>query len=46
MIDDTERGWAWTKALLSLKAKRIHLCGDARALDLVSNIVKLTKGTL
>lgn len=39
MIGDRERGSAWTKALLALKAKRIHLCGDERALGIVSKIV-------
>jgi len=28
MIGDSTRGWAWTKAVLGLKSKRIHLCGD------------------
>jgi ATP-dependent RNA helicase SUPV3L1/SUV3 len=46
MIGDNERGWSWTKAILSLKAKRIHLCGDERAIDLISNLVKMSGGTL
>jgi ATP-dependent RNA helicase SUPV3L1/SUV3 len=41
MIGNSERGWAWTKALLALKAKRIHLCGDERALGIVSRIVEI-----
>ena len=28
MIGDVERGWAWTRVILGIKAKRIHLCGD------------------
>lgn len=40
MIADEQRGQAWTKAILALKAKRIHLCGDERALGIVSKLVK------
>ena len=46
MIGDSERGWSWTKALLSTKAKRIHVCGDERAIGLVSKLVKQCGGTL
>jgi ATP-dependent RNA helicase SUPV3L1/SUV3 len=42
MIEDHERGWAWTKAILSTKAKRIHLCGDERALGIISKLVNIT----
>lgn len=28
MIADEQRGSAWTNALLGLKAKVIHICGD------------------
>lgn len=42
MIEDQERGWAWTKAILSTKARRIHLCGDERALGIVSKLVSIT----
>jgi ATP-dependent RNA helicase SUPV3L1/SUV3 len=27
MIANNERGWAWTRALLGLRAKEIHVCG-------------------
>jgi len=30
MMTDPERGHHWTNALLSLKAKEIHLCGSPR----------------
>ncbi|KAI7859278.1 P-loop containing nucleoside triphosphate hydrolase protein [Circinella umbellata] len=40
MIADTHRGWAWTQALLGLKAKEIHLCGEAAAVPLVQSICK------
>ncbi|KAI8136697.1 P-loop containing nucleoside triphosphate hydrolase protein [Fennellomyces sp. T-0311] len=38
MIADPLRGWAWTQALLGLKAKEIHLCGEASAVPLVKSI--------
>jgi ATP-dependent RNA helicase SUPV3L1/SUV3 len=38
MIADEDRGWAWTQALLGLKAKEIHLCGEASAVPLVKKI--------
>ena len=28
LIEDPERGYAWTNALLGLQAKEIHICGD------------------
>lgn len=28
MIGDQKRGWAWTQALLGVKAREVHLCGD------------------
>ena len=42
MIGDLGRGWAWTSAVLGLNANRIHLCGDERALHLVSQLLKIT----
>ena len=42
MIGSAERGWGWTKAILSTKAKRIHLCGDERALGIVSKLLEQT----
>lgn len=38
LISDPDRGWAWTQALLGLKAKEIHLCGEASAVPLVKKI--------
>ncbi|ORX60477.1 P-loop containing nucleoside triphosphate hydrolase protein [Hesseltinella vesiculosa] len=38
LIADADRGWAWTQALLGLKAKEIHLCGEASAVPLVKKI--------
>ncbi|KAG1446411.1 hypothetical protein G6F56_009579 [Rhizopus delemar] len=38
LISDPNRGWAWTQALLGLKAKEIHLCGEEAAVPLVQKI--------
>ncbi|KAF0973146.1 hypothetical protein FDP41_008353 [Naegleria fowleri] len=39
MIEDNQRGSAWTRALLGLKAREIHVCGDGSALEIVKNLV-------
>jgi len=39
MIGHKERGWAWTQALLGLKAKEIHLCGEERSVPLIKELV-------
>ncbi|KAI8355858.1 P-loop containing nucleoside triphosphate hydrolase protein [Mortierella sp. GBAus27b] len=38
MLADTERGWAWTHALLGLPAREIHLCGEPTVVELVKKI--------
>jgi ATP-dependent RNA helicase SUPV3L1/SUV3 len=38
MIGDKERGWAWTQALLGVRAKEVHLCGEERTVDLIKNL--------
>ncbi|KAJ2092229.1 RNA helicase [Coemansia sp. RSA 1813] len=38
MINDRQRGWAWTSALLGLRAEEIHLCGEPSAVPLVKRI--------
>lgn len=42
MISDPQRGWAWTRALINMRAPEIHLCGDGSVLNLVQDILKLT----
>ena len=42
MIEDTDRGYAWTNAILGLQAKDIHICGDERALKLLTSIIETT----
>lgn len=46
MITDTQRGWAWTRALVNVNANEVHLCGDHSVLDLVKKILELTGDTL
>ena len=40
MINDDRRGHNWTNALLGLKAKEIHLCGEEKALRLVISLIE------
>lgn len=40
MICDESRGAAWTKALLSLRCKEIHVCGGLEAKDIVQKIAR------
>lgn len=40
MIADESRGAAWTKALLGLRCKEIHVCGGWEAKDIVHKIAK------
>jgi ATP-dependent RNA helicase SUPV3L1/SUV3 len=46
MMSDPQRGWAWTRALVNIKADEVHLCGDHSVLDLVKQICELTGDTL
>ncbi|KAJ7970977.1 putative ATP-dependent RNA helicase, mitochondrial [Quillaja saponaria] len=38
MMADPTRGYAWTRALLGLKADEIHVCGDPSVLKMVRKI--------
>lgn len=38
MIGTKERGWAWTQALLGIKAKEVHLCGEERTVPLIREL--------
>ncbi|KAJ3220137.1 hypothetical protein HDU81_000192, partial [Chytriomyces hyalinus] len=46
LINDEERGWAWTQALLGLRAKEIHLCGEVTAVPLIKRICEVTGDTV
>lgn len=38
MIGDEVRGWAWTQALLGIKARELHLCGEERTVPLIREL--------
>ncbi|OLY85616.1 ATP-dependent RNA helicase SUV3L, mitochondrial [Smittium mucronatum] len=38
MIQDNQRGWAWTNAILGVNAKEIHLCGEETVVPLIKRI--------
>lgn len=40
MINDDQRGAAWTRALLGLKCKEIHICGAMNAKEVIVKILK------
>ncbi|KAM8924467.1 ATP-dependent RNA helicase SUPV3L1, mitochondrial [Pelodytes ibericus] len=42
MIRDPSRGWAWTRALLGICAEEIHICGEAAAINLVTELMFTT----
>uniref|UniRef100_A0A0N5AMU9 ATP-dependent RNA helicase SUV3 homolog, mitochondrial n=1 Tax=Syphacia muris TaxID=451379 RepID=A0A0N5AMU9_9BILA len=42
MLRDENRGWAWTRALLGVAAKEVHLCGEASAIDIVRSLLDET----
>ncbi|MDF2879884.1 MAG: helicase domain protein [Clostridiaceae bacterium] len=39
MIDDDQRGAAWTRAILALKCKEIHICGAFNAREILAEII-------
>ena len=41
MINDPQRGWAWTRALVGVQAPEVHICGDPTAYQLVEKICEL-----
>ncbi|KAK7202568.1 P-loop containing nucleoside triphosphate hydrolase protein [Myxozyma melibiosi] len=40
MIADPFRGWAWTNALLGVRAKELHLCGEERTVELLKTLAR------
>ena len=40
MIDDAQRGAAWTKALLGLRCPEIHICGALNSKYIIEEIIK------
>lgn len=41
MITDSQRGWAWTRALVNVFSPEVHVCGDPSVYDLVKKIADL-----
>ena len=41
MINHPERGWAWTQAFMGLQAREIHLCGEARTVNIMRELCAL-----
>lgn len=41
LINDPSRGFAWTKAILGMQAKEIHLCMGPEALDICLHLISL-----
>lgn len=46
MLTDSQRGWAWTRALVNIQADVVHICGDHSVLELVKQILDLCGDTL
>jgi ATP-dependent RNA helicase SUPV3L1/SUV3 len=46
MIKDSSRGWAWTRALVGVPARRIVLTGGPEAIPVVERICELTREKL
>ncbi|PVU87280.1 hypothetical protein BB559_006125 [Furculomyces boomerangus] len=42
MLQDTQRGFGWTTALLGLQASEIHLCGEETAVPIIKKIFSKT----
>ena len=40
MLADRQRGWAWTRAVLGLPGKELHLCGNETANGLVARMLR------
>lgn len=41
MLCDSFRGFAWTRALMGVRCKEIHVCGGAEARDIVEKICQM-----
>jgi ATP-dependent RNA helicase SUPV3L1/SUV3 len=38
MIGDEDRGWAWTEAVLGVRAKEVHMCGEERTVEVIKKL--------
>lgn len=41
MIANADRGWAWSRVLLGVQAREVHVCGSLDAVPLVRQLVSL-----
>lgn len=41
LISDDQRGWAWTRAILGVRANIVHVCMSADAEQIVKRLIKL-----
>lgn len=39
MIEDTDRGYAWTRAILGIRAKEIHCCVAPEGLEILKEVI-------
>mgnify|MGYP002477060734 CR=1 FL=1 len=46
MMNDSQRGWAWSNIVLGCRAKELHLCGEQTAVPIIENLVKQTGDSL
>jgi ATP-dependent RNA helicase SUPV3L1/SUV3 len=46
MLADEERGSAWTRVILGLNAREIHLCGNSSAVSIVERMLSTTGESL
>ncbi len=40
MISDSQRGWAWTRAIIAVLAPEIHICMAPEALDIIIKLIE------
>ena len=45
MIEDDDRGWAWTTAILGAYSERIHICMSENARNIVIKLIELCNDT-
>ena len=45
MIEDNDRGWAWTTAILGVYSERIHICMSENARNIVIKLINLCNDT-
>jgi len=46
LLGDEHRGWAWTQAILGLRAAEVHVCGSTALLPILRKICEKTKDEL